>query len=175
MADHHHGHEVRVAVATPDDWRVVRHLRLGALADEPDAFGATLDEEAPQPEAFWRDRLAGDHTTLLASWVGDDGEARPAGLCAIGPYWRGDADAAALTSVWVAPSGRGKGIGDALLEAAVVHARRAGYGRLLLEVGDHNAPARALYARHGFTRTGRTGSLPAPRTDVTEHELGRDL
>ena len=111
MADHHHGHEVRVAVAAPDDWRVVRHLRLGALADEPDAFGATLDEEVPLPESSWRDGLAGDYTTLLASWVGDDGEARPAGLC----------------------------------------------------------------ARHGFTRTGRTGSLPAPRTDVTEHELGRDL
>jgi ribosomal protein S18 acetylase RimI-like enzyme len=66
-------------------------------------------------------------------------------------------------------------VGDALLRAAVAHARDLGARRLLLDVGDHNAHAIALYARHGFEPTGRTGTLPPPREHVLEHERAREL
>ncbi len=82
---------------------------------------------------------------------------------------------AGIYGVWVAPSARGRGVGDALLATAIEHARAAGHPRAVLDVGDHNTAAQALYARHGFRPTGRTGSLPEPRTHVTEHELARDL
>ncbi len=59
--------------------------------------------------------------------------------------------------------------------AAVDLARERGFRRVLLEVGDHNLWAQHLYARHGFTPTGRTSTMPPPKQHVTEHELARDL
>ncbi len=50
---------------------------------------------------------------------------------------------------------RGRGVGDALLGAAVEWARREGLGKLSLTVFAHNARAIALYERHGFVVEGR--------------------
>jgi len=47
---------------------------------------------------------------------------------------------------------RGFGVGAAMLGAILAEAERRGYRRLFLETGSGAtfAPARALYARHGF-------------------------
>ena len=37
---------------------------------------------------------------------------------------------------------------------------RAGYTRVLLDVGHENLPAQRLYERHGFTRTGTSWENP---------------
>lgn len=181
--DHQHDHPhdpregaVEVRAASPDDWQVVRHLRLSALADTPDAFGSTLELESVQPESFWRDRLTRpDATTLVAHVTGQDGDARATGLTTVAASFDGQPDTAGIYAVWVAPSARGRGVGDALIAAAIAHARAAGFVRAVLDVGDHNEPAQRLYARHGFAPTGRTSTLPEPRTHLTEHELARPL
>lgn len=50
---------------------------------------------------------------------------------------------------------RGKGTGRALMSALCVSARGRGAARLLLEVGEANASARALYASIGFRELAR--------------------
>jgi RimJ/RimL family protein N-acetyltransferase len=54
----------------------------------------------------------------------------------------------------VAAAHRRRGIGRALLEAAVAWARRAGVRKLELHVFPHNSAALALYERFGFRREG---------------------
>lgn len=162
--------EVRVSVATPDDWRRVRSVRLAALADAPDAFSATLAEEVRRPEASWRGRLAGDAVTFLAAL----GDARDVGTAVVARAYD-DPAALGLYAVWVAPEARGRGVGDALVASAVAHARAAGKARLVLDVGERNAAAIALYARAGFRPTGRTSTLPPPRERVAELEMALDL
>jgi RimJ/RimL family protein N-acetyltransferase len=54
----------------------------------------------------------------------------------------------------VAESHRRRGVGQALLEAAVVWARASGVSKLELHVFPHNAGAIALYDRFGFEREG---------------------
>ncbi|MFH0244684.1 GNAT family N-acetyltransferase [Streptomyces sp. HK10] len=49
---------------------------------------------------------------------------------------------------------RGRGVGRALLRAAMAGARRQGASRITLRVLGHNAPARALYASEGFAVEG---------------------
>jgi len=48
---------------------------------------------------------------------------------------------------------RGRGVATQMLEHIVAEAARMGYERVSLETGtqDYFAPARRLYARHGFT------------------------
>lgn len=80
-----------------------------------------------------------------------------------------------LLSMWVAPGARGRGVGDALIDAVVAWARAEGLSRIVLDVGDHNVAAIGLYTRHGFTPTGVTGALPPPRAHVREHQWARTL
>lgn len=162
--------EVAVDPVGWDDVEVVRQLRLAALADAPDAFWATLDDERDQPATWWRRRVVGDHRWLVAR-VAD----LPVGLAAVGPDRLERAGVFGLTSLWVAPDARSAGVGAALIGAAVVAAREVGARTLALEVGDHNRAAIDLYARHGFTPTGRTGRFEPPRDHITEHELARPL
>ncbi|MFI6347046.1 GNAT family N-acetyltransferase [Streptomyces sp. NPDC050560] len=54
----------------------------------------------------------------------------------------------------VAHEARGRGVGRALLTAAMEEARRQGALRMTLRVLGHNTPARALYASLGFAVEG---------------------
>jgi GNAT superfamily N-acetyltransferase len=57
--------------------------------------------------------------------------------------------------VFVRPSRWGGGIGGQLLDAVLEHARSIGQMRALLWVVEDNERATQLYARRGFTHTGR--------------------
>jgi RimJ/RimL family protein N-acetyltransferase len=50
---------------------------------------------------------------------------------------------------------RGRGVGSALLTAAIDFARERGLHKLILSVFAHNAAAIALYRKHGFVDEGR--------------------
>ena len=56
-------------------------------------------------------------------------------------------------AIGVAPEARGQGIGGALLDALLAHARATGEWAVSLSV-DRENPARALYERHGFRDAG---------------------
>jgi len=148
----------------PDDWARFVPIRLAALLDTPDAFGSTYAEERDQPESRWREWL-GMTRTLVARIAEQD-----VGITMVAPDKGPEPGDALIWSVWVAPAGRGAGVGDALMRAAIRAGRAAGSARLVLEVGDHNTHAIALYARHGFVRTGNLSALPPPREQITEHE-----
>lgn len=163
---------VDVEVVDGDRWEQVRALRLAALEDAPDAFGSTLAEEQDQPEEWWRARLGRDDVWSFVATL----DGAPAGLAIVGRR----AGAAppgilGLFAVWVAPAARGCGVGDALMVAAVSHARSVGAVRLMLDVGIRNGRAAALYERHGFVPTGRTFACDPPRDHLVERELARDL
>ena len=57
-----------------------------------------------------------------------------------------------VKSMHTLKTARRRGVGSALLLHVIANARSAGLKRLYLETGafDYFAPARALYARHGF-------------------------
>jgi putative acetyltransferase len=66
---------------------------------------------------------------------------------------------AEVKSMRTAPASRGSGVATALLRHVLDESRRRGYGRVSLETGsqDFFAPARRLYARHGFAECGPFG------------------
>jgi ribosomal-protein-alanine N-acetyltransferase len=63
-------------------------------------------------------------------------------------------DEAEILTLAVAPSARGKGLGRALLNAAIAEAERRGARAIFLEVGRDNPAALALYAALRFANVG---------------------
>lgn len=61
-----------------------------------------------------------------------------------------------IKSMHTAEAYRGRGVGGRIVAHIIAEARRRRYDRLSLETGSQAvfAPARALYARHGFTVCG---------------------
>ena len=156
--------------ATPEDWERVRGIRLAALRDAPDAFWAELEDEVPLSPQEWQERLANPQfAVFLATVSGAD-----VGLAGVG---RGHAhpEDASLSMMWVAPPVRGSAVADRLVEAAIAWAREQGLPRVRLWVNDVNTSAARLYARHGFTPTGVTGTFRPPRSHISEHELALEL
>jgi ribosomal protein S18 acetylase RimI-like enzyme len=137
----------------PDDWELLRAVRLGSLADSPASFGSTHEREAAFDEAEWRNRAASN------GWfIAVDGD-EPVGIVA------GYQDPAApvgqrhLVAMWVAPGARGRGVAPKLIDAVVQSAREDGASELTLGVADGNERARAVYLRYGFVETDQTYPL----------------
>jgi [ribosomal protein S18]-alanine N-acetyltransferase len=65
------------------------------------------------------------------------------------------ADEGEILNLAVAPGGRRRGLGRALVLEVLDALAGRGVRRVYLEVRESNAPARALYAAHGFTEVGR--------------------
>ena len=57
-----------------------------------------------------------------------------------------------LNDLFVSPTARRRGVGEALLDAAADHARQLGAVRLSLNTDVQNLPAQALYASMGWAR-----------------------
>jgi ribosomal-protein-alanine N-acetyltransferase len=67
---------------------------------------------------------------------------------------RAVAGEAEILTLAVVPQARGRGLGRALLQAAIVKAKALGAQAMFLEVGTDNPAALALYAGLGFTKVG---------------------
>ena len=65
------------------------------------------------------------------------------------------ADKGEILNLAVAPAGRRNGLGRALVEEVLEALAERGVRQVYLEVRESNAPARALYAAHGFREVGR--------------------
>jgi GNAT superfamily N-acetyltransferase len=165
---------VAVRRVRPDEWKVLREVRLAALAADRAAFASTLEDESEFAEHVWRDRAthgaAGVGTVLFVaeatadgSWVGLAG-----GLLEEG------GDVVELFSMWVDRAGRRQGVAVQLIEAVVQWSLDVGAHTVGLWVAEGNEAAFELYRRCGFEPTGVTGPFPN-HPGVTEHRLARAL
>lgn len=138
----------------------LRGVRLRALADAPYAFSSSLDRESGLGLEFWEDRatesdLGADGVVFVAI-----GDGRSLGMAG-GFFVDEERDVAMLWGMWVDPSTRRGGVGQALLEAVAGWAQDSGADRLRLAVTDCEAatPAAALYRKLGFVETGEREPL----------------
>jgi len=100
------------------------------------------------PESCHAFDVAGLQVPEVTFWAGWEA----AHLAAIGALLELSPTHGEVKSMHTVEEMRGRGFGDAMLNHIVSTARQRGYQRLSLETGamDYFAPARALYARHGF-------------------------
>jgi RimJ/RimL family protein N-acetyltransferase len=118
------------------------------LFEQVAAEGRWLANEPPvdrrEVAARWRDLMKTGEGTIL---VAEDG-GPPVGLAAMVGL------AAPELGMLVRADRRGQGVGDALVRACVAWAEGRGAREVVLHVFPHNAPAIALYLKHGFEQRG---------------------
>lgn len=142
---------VTVREATRDDAPAIGRL----LHD----FNTEYEDVTPGPDALARritELLEGGDTAVLLAGDGPDGLVVLRFREAIWAF----AQECYLAELYVVPPLRGRGIGRALMEAALAAARGRGAAWIDLGTSDDDVAARALYERMGFTnREGPDGPV----------------
>ncbi len=138
---------------------------VGRLLDE---FNREFGEPTPGPErlaARIGELLEAGDTAVLLVGPGPEGLAvlrfRPA-------IWS-QALECYLAELYVAPALRGRGLGRALMDAAIELARERGAAHMELGTGEQDVAARALYESLGFSN--REGKRDGPVSYYYEREL----
>lgn len=131
-----------------------------ALAETAQGSGHALDPSGLRAPGmrFW------------SAWEGET-------LVGVGALKRIGAEHGELKSMHTAEAARGRGVGSALLRHIMAAARAHGMRRLSLETGawPYFLPARAFYARHGFTYCGPFGEYRNdPNSVFMTLELGEE-
>ena len=131
-------------------------------------FNSEFEDPTPGPRALAervRELLPAGEITVLLGGSGPEGLAvlrfRPA-------IWTEALDCY-LEELYVVPDQRGRGLGRALMEAAIDLARRKGAAHMDLGTSEDDVAARALYERLGFSN--REGKPDGPVNYFYEREL----
>jgi len=141
-----------------DEWRTYRHLRLLSLAESPDSFGRTLEEERLRPDSEWEQRVISGARSALDLPLLAEVRACAAGL-AWGKIEETSPHTASVYQMWVDPAHRRLRIGQQLLTAIITWATNAQARWLTLSVVSANAPAVSLYLGAGFVPDGPSEPL----------------
>ncbi len=131
---------IRVRPAEDGDRRALA-LLVAAVAEERDGIATEPPVDVDERAAIWDL----DGTLVAAAAGGIVGELR------VERSWFGYGE----IGMMVAADWRGRGVGAALLVAAIDSARAQGLHKLALSVFPHNDAAIALYRKFGFVEEGR--------------------
>ncbi|GAA3726341.1 GNAT family N-acetyltransferase [Plantactinospora mayteni] len=127
----------------PYDSPVARELVGAALADLAQRYGGSEGDETPVAANEFEPPVG----AFLVAYLDD----APIGCAG----WRthGDSgDVAELKRMYVSPTARGRGVARRVLSAVEGSAREYGRRRLILECGDRQPEAIALYQGNGYER-----------------------
>jgi len=149
-------------------------LRRVALETEPLAFGASAEDDVGLVLESARAFL-GDHEGQAVFWHFDGADL----VGAVGLLRASKVKQRHKATIWgmyVHPRARKKGVAQALLDAAIQHARGWGLDQVLLSVSEAAPAAKRLYERAGFRAWGQEPrALLWEGRFVDEHHLVLDL
>ncbi|WP_244899920.1 GNAT family N-acetyltransferase [Rhodoferax fermentans] len=161
----------------PEHAAQYRTLMLQAYAQHPQAFSSSVAERAALPVSWWVRRLepADDAPEVVLGVF--DAQALVA-VVGVGFEARDKLrHKATLFGMYVAPQARQRGLGSALVQAALDCARaRPGIQLVQLTVTEGNQAAQALYERFGFVSFGLEPMAVAVADGfVSKHHMWRPL
>lgn len=132
----------------PEDWTLLRDLRLRSLLDAPDAFGQRYENAAAETDDEWQATARASSSGNRRVWFIARGQTGAAvGL--VQARRRPETDCL-LFSMWVAPESRRAGVGAALVTAVRTWAAGWGARRVVLWVFGANESAMRFYQHIGF-------------------------
>ena len=152
------------------DARPEEYPAVGALTAEAYRVDGLLDQHELPTDAAYEAKLldAARRAGEAELWVAVDADSTLLGTvtwCPVGSPWRQLALAehqAEFRMLSVAPAGRRRGVGRALVEACLSRARRDGMSEVVIWSHPRMRGAHALYDRMGFERAYDLDGSPVP-------------
>jgi len=144
---------LRTWILAEDEWFRLRDLRLTALRESPRAFLSSYQRESIYCEAEWRTELS------RGNWLVAAERGRTVGLLGVTQEVSTPPNECYLEFLWVSPRFRRSGVATSLMKAALKDVLRSEITTVWVWVLNGNEPARHLYERFGFVRTGVRQSL----------------
>ena len=158
-----------VRAATAADARAIAEIRIASWrATYPGMIpDATLERmDVDRDEARIGARVVDPRQRTI---VVEDAPGRVAGFAMVGAARDDDATGLGeVYAIYLAPSALGRGLGRALLDAALAELATAGFGTVVLWVLTANASARRFYERAGFRPDGAVRTLDFEGTPIEE-------
>ena len=136
---------IEIVTATVNDVDRLRALRLAALKDTPDAFGAKYEDEAEKPILDWQNRLKNTNWCFVVA----DGV--DVGLLAVDRAEKDRNSDCWLSSWWIKDAFRGSGIPKLMLNWLEQLCIEKKWEKIGLGVWPDNLRAISAYKKLGFT------------------------
>ena len=136
---------IEIVTATVNDVDRLRALRLAALKDTPDAFGAKYEDEVEKPILDWQNRLKNTHWCFVVA----DGV--DVGLLAVDRAEKDRNSDCWLSSWWIHQDHRGSGIPKLMLNWLEQLCIEKKWEKIGLGVWPDNLRAISAYKKLGFT------------------------
>jgi GNAT superfamily N-acetyltransferase len=160
-----------VRVLAPEDWPLLRTLRIRALTDSAKAFGESLENVQSRAEDQWIKDF--QDVYWFALFLGVD----PVGLAELNPPDGALGDSHMhIESMWVESKQRRRGLGTYLVSEIERYAREELLQtHLNLWVFDHNSQAEAFYRALGYLGPVRTKEFSLAERVEIENEYGKEI
>ena len=166
---------MKIRCLQPDDADALIVLRREALSSEPLAFGASLEDDRTLSPDFLRASLAdGDSFAIIGAFDADT----VVGMAGVMRMEKVKArHRAMIWGMFVGRAARGRGVGAAILRAAIDHARAwPGIIQVHLSVTETSEEAARLYRALGFREWGvEPRALHWNGRFVAEHHMVLEL
>jgi RimJ/RimL family protein N-acetyltransferase len=136
--------QIEITKAGAEAAQRLRSVRLAALKDAPDAFGAKHEDELLFSDSQWQDRLKYTYWCFVVA----DGV--DIGLLAVD---RADKDRNSdcwLSSWWISDTFRGQGVSQLMMDWVIKLSRENDWKIIGLGVWPENLRARSAYKKLGF-------------------------
>ncbi len=156
-----------IKLLVPDEWRVLRDMRLAALRESPHSFLSTYEKEKAFDEPKWRAEFG------RGDWAVSVHDGEPAGIVGCTRESGTPIHECYLEYIWVAPRWRNRGVARYMLTAVLDRLRKSGVRTAYLWVLDGNDAAVRLYKGVGFISSNhRQPARPGRTEELMQFNLG---
>lgn len=168
--------DVKIIEASGIFWEQYKALRLEALLKEPQAFGASYDDERKFSNTKWKDRVD-ECKKRRGDWmVFASEENNLVGM--LGAFQTDDdksKNAAHIIGMYVQGKYRGQGISKLLMQGILSQLQNDGILYVTLAVNKGQIPAVNLYKQFGFSITSEEHVLMGDGNYHDEYIMSKDL
>lgn len=149
---------IEIITLDPVRWQEYKALRLRALAEQPHAFGMSVEDERAHADRYWQnildDAVEGKNRWVVCAQL----HGNLVGMAGAVREWNGYRfvrHVVTIVNVYVAPEARGQKIAQRLMqELCTMLERDTGVEQALLWVTITQKDAISLYQKCGFTISG---------------------
>ncbi len=142
---------IEIVTLQPDEWQEYKNIRIEALQNEPQAFGANYEDALKKPDEEWIDRVKAAVTENKDIMLFARVDGKIVGM--IGAYFHKSPETETVGNIWgvyVSEAYRGKGVAKKLMEKLLERLRAKGLHEAKLEVNVEQSAALGLYQKMGF-------------------------